>query len=57
MRGDDKVDKIIICVLCLLKILFIFSSCAIPLFVVMAIITRVTKDKSWATKLLKKIVK
>ena len=49
--------RIIICVLCLLKILFIFSSCAIPLFAVMAIITRITKDKCWATKLLKKIVK
>ena len=50
-------DKIIISVLCLLKILLIFLSSAIPLFLVMAIITRVTKDKSWATKLLKKIVK
>ena len=50
-------DRIIISVLCLLKMLFIFLSCAIPLFIVMATITRVTKDKSWATKLLKKIVK
>lgn len=49
--------RIIISVLCLLKMLFIFSSCAIPLFVAMAIITRITKDKYWATKLLKKIVK
>ena len=50
-------NKIIISVLCLLKMLLILLSCAIPLFIVMAIITRVTKDKSWATKLLKKIVK
>lgn len=50
-------DRLIICILCLLKILLIFSSCAIPLFAVMAIITRITKDKCWATKLLKKIVK
>ena len=57
MRGDDKMDKIIISVLCLLKILIIFLSCAIPLFIVMAIITKITKDKSWATKLLKKIIK
>lgn len=49
--------RIIICVLCLLKMLLIFLSCAIPLFTVMAIITEITKDKSWATKLLKKIVK
>ena len=50
-------DRIIISVLCLLKILLIFSSCAIPLFAVMAIITRITKDKCWVAKLLKKIVK
>ena len=49
--------RIIICVLCLLKILLIFLSCAIPLFMIMAIITRITNDKYWATKLLKKIVK
>lgn len=49
--------RVIISILCLLKMLLIFLSCAIPLFMVMAIITRVTKDKSWATKLLKKIVK
>lgn len=49
--------KIIICVLCLLKILLIFLSCAIPLFMVMAIVTKITRDKSWATKILKKIVK
>ena len=50
-------DRIIISVLCLLKILLIFSSCAIPLFAVMAIITRITDDKYWATKLLKRVVK
>ena len=49
-------DRLIICVLCLLKMLLIFSSCAIPLFIVMAIITRITDDKYWATKLLKRIV-
>ena len=49
--------RIIISVLCLLKMLLIFLSCAIPLFAVMAIITRITDDKYWATKLLKKIVK
>ena len=49
--------RIIISVLCLLKMLLIFLSCAIPLFAVMAIITRITKDKCWATKLLKRIVK
>ena len=49
--------RIIICVLCLLKMLLIFSSCAIPLFAVMAIITRISDDKCWATKLLKRIVK
>ena len=57
MRGDDKMDKIIISVLCLLKMLLILLSCAIPLFIVMAIITKFTNDKCWATKLLKKIVK
>ena len=50
-------DRIIISVLCLLKMLLIFLSCAIPLFIVMAIITKFTNDKCWATKLLKKIVK
>ena len=50
-------DRLIICVLCLLKMLLIFSSCAIPLFIAMAIITRITDDKYWATKLLKRIVK
>ena len=50
-------DRIIISALCLLKILLIFLSCAIPLFMIMAIITRITNDKYWATKLLKKIVK
>ena len=50
-------NKIVICVLCLLKILLIFLSCAIPLFIVMAVITKFTNDKCWATKLLKKIVK
>ena len=50
-------DRIIISVLCLLKILLIFSSCAIPLFAVMAIITRITDNKCWATKLLKRVVK
>ena len=50
-------DRIIICLLCLLKMLLIFLSCAIPLFAVMAIITKFTNDKYWATKLLKKIVK
>ena len=50
-------NKIIISVLCLLKILLIFLSCAIPLFIVMAIITKITKDKCWVTKILKKIVK
>ena len=50
-------DRIIISVLCLLKILLIFSSCAIPLFAVMAVITKFTKDKCWVAKLLKKIVK
>ena len=49
--------RIIICVLCLLKMLLIFLSCAIPLFMVMAIVTKITRDKSWATKILKKIVK
>lgn len=49
--------RIIICVLCLLKMLLMFLSCAIPFFIVMATITIITKDKSWATKLLKKIVK
>ena len=49
--------RIIICVLCLLKMVLIFSSCAIPLFAVMAIITRISDDKCWATKLLKRIVK
>ena len=48
--------RIIFCVLCLLKILLILLSCAIPLFIVMAIITRITDDKYWATKLLKRIV-
>ena len=57
MRGDDKMNKIIISVLCLLKMLLILLSCAIPLFIVMAIITKITKDKCWATKLLKKIIK
>ena len=52
-----KMDKIIISVLCLLKMLLIFLSCAIPLFIVMAIITKITKDKCWVAKLLKKIVK
>ena len=50
-------DRIIISVLCLLKILLIFSSSAISLFIAMAIITKITNDKCWATKLLKKIVK
>ena len=50
-------DKIIISVLCLLKMLLIFLSCGIPLFIVMAVITKFTDDKCWATKLLKKIVK
>ena len=50
-------DKIIISVLCLLKMLLILLSCAIPLFIVMAIITKITDDKCWVTKLLKKIVK
>ena len=50
-------DRIIICLLCLLKMLLILLSCAIPLFIVMAVITKITKDKCWATKLLKKIVK
>ena len=50
-------DRIIICLLCLLKILLIFSSCAIPLFIAMAIITRITDNKCWATKLLKRVVK
>ena len=49
--------RIIISVLCLLKILLIFSSCAIQLFIAMAIITRITDNKCWATKLLKRIVK
>ena len=49
--------RIIICLLCLLKILLIFLSCAIPLFIVMAVITKFTDDKCWATILLKKIVK
>ena len=49
--------RIIISVLCLLKMLLIFLSCAIPLFAVMAIITRITDNKCWATKLLKRIVK
>ena len=48
--------RIIICVLCLLKMLLIFLSCAIPLFGVMAVITKFTNDKCWATKLLKRIV-
>ena len=50
-------DRIIICLLCLLKMLLIFLSSAISLFIAMAIITRITDDKCWATKLLKKIVK
>ena len=50
-------DRVIICILCLLKMLLIFLSCAIPLFAVMAIITRITDNKYWATKLLKRIVK
>ena len=50
-------DRIIISVLCLLKILLIFSSSAISLFIAMAIITKITNDKCWATELLKKIVK
>ena len=50
-------NRIIISVLCLLKMLLILLSCAIPLFIVMAIITKITKDKYWVTKLLKKIVK
>ena len=50
-------DRLIICVLCLLKMLLIFLSCAIPLFIAMAIITRISDDKCWATKLLKRIVK
>ena len=50
-------DRLIICVLCLLKMLLIFLSSAIPLFIAMAIITRITDDKYWATKLLKRIVK
>ena len=50
-------DRIIISVLCLLKILLILSSCAIPLFIAMAIITRITDDKCWATKLFKRVVK
>ena len=50
-------DRIIISVLCLLKMLLILLSCAIPLFIVMAIITSITDDKCWATKILKKIVK
>ena len=50
-------DKVIICILCLLKMLLIFLSCVIPLFMVMTTITKITNDKSWATKLLKKIVK
>ena len=52
-----KMDRVIICILCLLKMLLIFSSCAIPLFGVMAIITRITDNKYWATKLLKRVVK
>ena len=51
-----EMDRVIICILCLLKMLLIFLSCAIPLFAVMAIITRIT-DKYWATKLLKRVVK
>ena len=50
-------DRLIICVLCLLKMLLIFLSSAISLFIAMAIITRITDDKYWATKLLKRIVK
>ena len=50
-------NKIIISVLCLLKMLLMLLSCAIPLFIVMAIITKFTNDNCWATKLLKKIVK
>ena len=50
-------DRIIISVLCLLKMLLIFLSSAIPLFIAMAIITRITDDKCWATKLLKRVVK
>ena len=50
-------NKIIISVLCLLKMLLILLSCAIPLFIVMAIITKFTNDKCWATKLLKRVVK
>ena len=50
-------ERIIISELCLLKMLLIFLSCAIPLFIVKAIITKYTNDKCWATKLLKKIVK
>ena len=50
-------DRIIICLLCLLKILLILLSCAIPLFIVMAVITKFTDDKCWATKLLKRVVK
>ena len=50
-------DRIIISVLCLLKILLIFSSSAISLFIAMAIITKITNDKCWVAKLLKKIVK
>ena len=52
-----EMDRVIICILCLLKMLLIFLSCAIPLFGVMAIITRITDNKCWATKLLKRIVK
>ena len=33
-------DKIIISVLCLLKMLLIFLSCAIPLFAVMAMLVK-----------------
>ena len=50
-------DRIIICLLCLLKMLLIFLSSAISLFIAMAIITKITKDKCWVAKLLKKIVK
>ena len=50
-------DRIIICLLCLLKMLLIFLSSAISLFIAMAIITKFTNDKCWVTKLLKKIVK
>ena len=50
-------DRVIICILCLLKMLLILLSCAIPLFIVMAIITKFTDDKCWATILLKRVVK